>query len=218
MPNIPDAQCLDLELQIFGVIAGGGAKAVNTVNTLHYHRTAIINPLSEAAFVTAWHTACQAALLAALNNKWTWNFTKARCINDATDIGVEVAVNLPGLVAGDQMPDINAVFLYHQAPFRGKQFKGSTHWGPLSEADTTGATENILNAAAIARWTTVLTALKGPFTDASPNTWTLETLSRKKSKTDVNPTIVSATPVGSILLNKRIGRLRGRERREGSVY
>jgi hypothetical protein len=218
MPNIADALCLDFQVQIFGTIAGGGAKAVNTVNTLHYRRAAIVNPVSEANFLTAWSTAVQGVLLLALNNKWTWNTTKVRCLNDATDIGVEVAVGLPGLVAGDQMPDVNAVFIYHQAPFRGKSYKGSIHFGPLSESDTTSATENILNAAAITRWTNVFNAYKGPITDASPNTFNLETFSRIKSKIDVNPTIVTATPVGTCLLNKRIGRLNGRERREGSVY
>jgi len=206
------------EIVHLGTVAADGATTKNFANVYHFARTSVVNPWSNTAIANEFISAILPDVVACLNVDYVTTGVSCRCINDATDIGVSVSVGLPGLVAGDQMPDVNAAFIYHQAPFRGRQYKGSVHLGPLSEADTTSATENIFNAAAITRFTNVMNAYLGPITDASPNTFNLETVSRVKSLLKVNPTTVVATPVGSVLLNKRIGRLRGRERREGSVY
>lgn len=216
MATIADNLQLDLECLIIGHTTAGGSNSINTVQTLHYRRQAIVNPLSLSNFATACLAVIQAPILAALNNRWTWDRFFVRVLNDATDPGISVAVGLPGGVAGDGMTSVNAAFLYIKSALRGKSYRGGIHLGPLSEADTTGAPVDLFNAAAIIRLNAVATALLTVVTDASPNSYRLEIVSRKYSKTTKNPTLVIANQATTVLLNTRVGRLKRREAK--SVY
>lgn len=214
--EIADADIKDIEVTIDGTIGAGGSNTLHTVNTLHYRRSTFVNPFLMSNFLTAFQATVQIPLLAAMNNRWTWNFTRGRVLNDATDIGEEEVVAVAGGVAGDGMTSINTVFMLFRTGKRGKSNRGGVHFGPLSEGDTTGAPVDILNAAAIVRWNAVATALFDTIVSADPNTFDLEVVSRKASQTEKNPTTVVGNQVSAIRLNKRIGRLKRRE--VASVY
>jgi hypothetical protein len=114
------------------------------------------------------------------------------------------------------MPTLNAAYMLLKTAFRGKSYRGFKRLGPLSESDTTAAAEDIFNAAAIARYTTLRTALITPIVDASPNQWTFEVVSRLLSNLNVTPCVIESADVNEIRLNKRITRSSSRE--TASVY
>jgi len=100
---------------------------------------------------------------------------------------------------------------------RGRGAHGSNHFGPLSESDTTTPDADILNAAAITRFSAIITAINATLTDGNGNIWVPVVLSRvKPAQYKSNPTNVVTFPISQMLLNKRIGRMKRRER--GSVY
>ena len=116
-----------------------------------------------------------------------------------------------GGVAGDSMPTLNAAYILMRTAFRGKSYRGFKRFGPLNEADTTAATDDIFNAAAIARYATLRTAMAALVVDGSPNSWSLEIVSRFLSNFEVTPCVVVAADVNEVLLNKRITRSKRRE-------
>lgn len=213
---IPVNQQLNFEVAVQGLISAGGSSTVKTVNVFHYQRTTNVNPISKTNIDTAFQAAVVVPLGAALNNRWTQQNNAVRCVDDALDSPVQFSHAVVGAVAGDGMTSIEAAFVLMRTGLRGKSYRGSKHFGPLSEADTTAGTEDIFNAAALARWGAVVTAINGGFTDANGNVWLPTVISRKLSQLRVNPTTVIANVVSQIVLNKRIGRLRRRE--AASVY
>lgn len=208
---IPSNQITVAEIQMFGQINAGGSNTHNTVTTFHYRRTAVSPPLSKAALEAAWQAAVGIKIVDALNVKWTQLRNHVRWINDATDPPFEVSEPNIGVVAGDAMTQHCALFILFRTALRGKSYRGGIHLGALSEADTTAPAEDVLNAAALARFGAVVTALKTPIIDTGPNTWNLCILSRKGSLLQTNPTTVVTNDVTDVKPNKRIGRMRHRE-------
>ena len=137
-------------------------------------------------------------------------------INDPLDVATIYPQVAQGMVMGDSMPTLNSAYLLLRTAFRGKSYRGFKRLGPLSEADTTAATEDTFNAAAITRFQALRLALITPLVDASPNQWTLEVVSRFLSNFEVTPCTVESADVNEILLNKRITRSKRRE--VASVY
>jgi hypothetical protein len=213
---IPVNQILNAEILLHGTIAAGGSNNALTVNSFHYRRTTNVNPVSKVNLDTIFQSTIVVPLGLALNVRFLQTFNTVRWVNDALDAPVQFNHAVAGAVAGDGMTAIEAAFILLRTALKGKSYRGGKHFGPLSEADTTLGTEDIFNAAAIVRWGAVVTALSTPLVDASGNTWVLEILSKKLSQLLINPTTVISNDVVSFLLNKRIGRLRRRERK--SVY
>jgi len=213
---LPDNQLLNAEIVVYGQISSGGSSVVNTVNVFHYKRQDVVNVMSKTALDTAFQAAIVVKLALALNNRWTQLFNTIRMVDDALDPPTNFSHAEVGGVAGDGQPALSSVFINLRTNLRGQNFRGSKHFGPLSEADATAPDADVLNAAAVTRFTTLITALGTTITDGTPNSWKLEVLSRNLSKLKKNPTTITATQVNAILLNKRIGRLRRREPR--SVY
>lgn len=213
---IPVNQLVNVEIVVNGLIAAGGSGNTPTANIFHFRRTTVVNPVNKANIDAAFQAAIVVPLGAALNNRWLQTRNDVRFLNDANDAYVPFAHAVAGAVAGDSMDSIATAFILLKTGLRGKSYRGSKKLGPLSEADTTSPNEDILNAAAIARMTTLMTALGTPIVDANGNTWNLSVVSTKLSQVRLNPTVVSATDVATIALNKRISRLKKRQRK--SVY
>jgi hypothetical protein len=197
-------------------VASGGSTVVRTVNTFHYRRQAVVLPASKAALDTVFQANIVTPLAALLNNRWTQDFNTVRFINDPQDPPVNFPHAAVGAIAGDSMPTVNCAYMLLRTALRGKSFRGFKRLGPLSESDTTAAFEDVFNAAAIARYTTLRTALALLLVDATPNSWSLEVVSRFLSNFEVTPCVVVAADVDQILLNKRITRSKRRE--VSSVY
>ena len=208
---IPVNQQLNFEIAVLGNIAAGGSNNVRTVNIFHFQRTSNVNPISKGNIDTAFQAAVVVTLGLALNVRWLQLSNTVRCVDDALDSPVSFSHAVAGAVAGDGMTSIQAAFILMRTGLRGRSYRGSKHFGPLSEADTTIAGEDVFNAAALVRWGAVVTAINGGFTDANGNLWLPTVISRKLSTLRTNPTNVVVNVVNQIVLNKRIGRLRRRE-------
>lgn len=213
---IPVNQMLDMEIVVNGLVSAGGSSTVKTANIFHFQRTTNANPISKTNIDTAFNTAIVTSLALALNARWTQQNNTVRCINDPLDSPVIFSHGAIGAVAGDSMTSIEAAFILMKTGLRGKSYRGSKHFGPLSESDTTSGTDDIFNAAALTRWGAVVSAINGGFTDANGNIWLPTVVSRKLSNFTATPAVIVANVVSQILLNKRIGRLRRREAK--SVY
>jgi len=213
---LPNNQILNAEVIIYGSIASAGSNQRNTVNVFHYQTTPTSLTKSHVAVANAVQNEIMTPLQLALNARWIETHITCRFIDDAQDAPVTVTATSPGGVVGDSMPMINTVFLLLRTGLRGKSYRGSKKFGPISETDTTSGTDDILNAAALTRWGNVLTAVLANVTDVNGVVWTPTVLSRKLSQLKVNPTTVVANAITQGLLKKSIGRLRKREAH--SVY
>lgn len=213
---IPANQITHCEIQVFGEASSAGSSAKRFDFTFHYRRTAVVLPLVKGDIDTAFQAAIVVPLGAALNNRYTQTRNTVRFINDALDAPTDFSHAVVGAVAGDSMAVACAAYFLLKTGLRGKSYRGGKHFGPMSEADTTAATADIFNAAALARFATLSAAMLTGFTDAGGNIWIPSVLSRKKSKLKTNPTTVVANDVVSILPNKRVGWMR--HRRVESVY
>jgi len=208
---IPDNQKTHAEIKVVGIITSGGVNAINTVNVFHYRRTNTVQPLTKASLDSIFQTAIVDVLALALNNRWTQVHNTVRFIDDAQDIENGFAHADVGNVAGDGMASIMAAYILLRTGVRGRHFRGSKHFGPLSESDTTAPNEDIFNAGALVLWGNVVTALAAPLADSNGNTWNLEVISTSLSQLVTNPTFVVGNDVTEVALNKRVGRLRRRE-------
>lgn len=211
--TIPVGQIMNAEIVVKGTMATGGSNTVNVASVYHYRRIANVVNADKAALEAAFQAAVGAKLLLAMNARFTQSFTSVRWINDPMDQALDFAEAGVGAVAGEPQSSLDAAYLLLRTGFKGKSFRGSKHYAPLSEADSTLG--DTLNAAAIVRMTAIATALITPIVDATPNTWILQVYSRVLSQFVVLPSVV-AYDVTQILVNKRIGRMKRREVK--SVY
>jgi len=199
------------EIIVKGAMTAQGSNTINTVNLFHYKKTAGSGASDKPSLVTQFVNTVLGPLAGVLNARWSSSIVSVRWFDDATDPYLDTPTVKPGIITGDSLPPHCALFLLQRTGLRGKSYKGGHHFGPLSESDTTAPTNDILNAAAVTAWNSMLVNLKANLSDANSNVWTPCVLSRKLSQLKTNPTNVVAATVTSVLLNKRIGRLRHRE-------
>lgn len=211
---IPANQITVAEVVMNGIAAAAGSTAVNIANVYHFRRTTTVNVPSKSVLETRFQAIIGAPVIALLNARYAQTNTTIRWVNDPLDQALPFTEAGVGAIAGDSMSSLDAVYVLMRTGIKGRSYRGSKHYGPLSEADTT-ATSDILNAAAIARFATLIAALAAPFTDANGNTWVLQVYSRTLDAFAVKP-IVASFDVSSVLLNKRVGRMKRREAK--SVY
>jgi len=213
---IPLNQVTTAEIVLRGIIASGGSNAVTTNFVFHYRRTAVaVNP-TKTALNTVFQANISAPIAAALNVGWQAALNDVRWVNDAQDQYQSFANADNGAIAGDRLSTVAAVYLLFRTGLRGRAYRGSKHLGPFSESDVTAANEDLLNAGAQARITTINTALATPLVDATGNTWNFTLLSRSLSQLTINPTTVTVNDITQFLFNKRVGTMRRRQ--AASVY
>jgi hypothetical protein len=210
---IPLNQVRVAEIVLRGQIAAGGSDAVNTAFVFHYRRTAVTVDPAKAALNNAFTAGPAAAIAAALNVSWEASLHDIRWLNDAEDPYLSVTATEIGAIAGDRLPSDDAVFLLFRTALRGRRFKGGKHLAPFSESDIGN---DVLNAGAITRCTTICTALGTPLTDSTGNVWNFTIVSRFLSQLRTNPTTVVSNDVTQLLVNHRIGTMLSRKVR--SVY
>jgi len=204
------------QIIIYGDIAAAGGGVKNTVTVFNYRRLAVAITPSKVDLDTQFQATVVAPLLLALNNRWTQRKNSIRFVNDADDAPFEVSHVNVGAVAGDSMTGNECAMLRYRTALKGKSNRGKSFLGPLSEADSTAGTSDILNAAAIARFGAVVTGLGTDLVCADTNVWRLVILSRVKSQMLTNTTNLYFNDVTQIALNTRITDLRSRK--TGSVY
>lgn len=213
--SIPPTQIMQAEIIMSGIMTAAGSTAIRVDNVFHYSRIANVVTPTKAALETAFQSAIATPLLALLNLRYTQTLTSIRWMNDPTDQALPFAESGVGVITGDSMPSENYAYILLRCGLKGGSYKGNKKIGPLSESDTTTASADVLNAAAIARFATLQTALLAGITDGTPNTWRLGVWSRMLQEQIVLPSIAIA-PVTTVLLNKRVSTMK--KRKSASVY
>jgi len=208
--TIPANQIIHAELTVLGLMTAGGVSAVPTANVFHYRRTAVVIDPSKTSLEAEFQAECTPLILDMLNVRWTHTGNTVRWIDDALDAPVAFVHSDPALEAGDSLQSDQALFLLYRTAIRGRNYRGSKHFGPLSESDTT-TNGDVINAGAITRANALAAALATPLTDGDGNVWNPCVLSRSLSQLTVNPTTVIANDVTQILVNKRIGNMKRRQ-------
>jgi len=183
-------------------------------NILHFARLAGPGTASELNVGDAIMAALTIDLSAALSVAYVADDYTGRFMDDPTHAAVIGANTLVGAITGDRLPSFNAVVTRKKTVGRGRSFKGSNHWGPIAESDTTLDT---LNVGAATRWGAVVTSLQTistPFVVGS-DTWQLIVLSQVLSNLTANPSLFSGATVQANLLNGTIGTMRRRKMNVG---
>jgi hypothetical protein len=168
---LPNSALTHAEIQVHGLVSANGVQSKNALFTFHYRRTASSGALTELALDTIFQSNVAAPLFLALNNRITQKFNTVRFMDDPTRLFTQVSHALVGNVAGDSMPTANGVYILYRTALRGKRYRGSNRFWPISEADTTAGTADILNAASLALWATFIAAYMTPLTDANGQVW-----------------------------------------------
>lgn len=213
---IPVNQQRTVEIVMNGVASAQGSNSKNIANVYHFYRTTNVPPVSKTHIETAFQAAIGALVIALLNVRYTQTTTTVRIVDDALDQPVIFPESGVGAIAGDSMPIEDMAYVLLRTGIKGKSFRGNKKYGPLSESDSTLATADVLNAAAIARFATLQAALLAGFTDSDGNVWQSQVLSKILGQYLVNPTNVICYPVVQTALNHRISSMR--RRKPKSVY
>lgn len=206
---LPSSQIINIEVLMKGTSsASSGGTAKNIENVFHFMRTTNTNPVDKGHIATAFNAGIGAAMIAALNVRYTQTGIWVRYIDDALDAYSVSPVSGVGAITGDSMPDYVSVVIQLKTALRGKSFRGSKHFSPCSESDSAG---DVLTTGAVTNFTAIATEILAGFTDSDGNVWVSTVLSRKESTLTPNPTTIVNTPVTSVLLNKSTGTERRRK-------
>lgn len=196
--------------QGYSVARGGGTKKF--FNIFHFRRTTTVNVVDKTHINTAFNLIIGPAILAALSVDYTQTANTVRFFENPLDAPFTITQAGVGAIAGDRLPDFAAVVTQFHSGFRGKPFRGSKHWGPIAESDTTG---DDLTAGAVTRFTTVMTSVVAGFTDADGNVWVpgIKGGVRFGSPAQylVAPTTTVWTDIGYGVLNKSLGTMKRRK-------
>lgn len=213
---VPANQLINAEVVIHASAAAEGSTARPIQLVTHWRRTAVAVNTTKTAIDTAFQAAVAVPFFAALSITVTQQYNAIRFVNDALDAYSSFTHTVAGAITGDRMAITNAAFLLLRTGYRGSSYKGSKHIGPMSESDSTSGSEDLWNAGCLTRLGTLASALLAGFTDSTGNVWVPSIYSKTLSQDTINPTNIVATDVVQVLVNKRIGTMRGR--RVPSVY
>ena len=217
MPQFTTTDMNVAEVVCNGTVAAGGSDAKTSTSVWYWRRTTIVNPVDPAHVESAFQAAIAIPLTNFLNVRYTQTNTQCRIINDALQPYKQVSRAVAGQVAGDSMATVECAYMLMRTAVRSKGIKGSKHLYPLSETQTTIGTSDVLNAGALVLFGLLATAVLAGFTDSDGNIWVPTIFSRPKvSQTARNPTKIIVNDVASIILNKRVSKMKKRYVR--SVY
>lgn len=201
---IPASQISLAEIVVVGRMAASGVDTVPTINVFHYMRTNTSQTPSKIELDAAFDNNILDQLQLCLNNRWTHVLTRVRWVNDALDPYADSVGGGLGLVAGDSLPSDKCVYLMLRTGLRGKEFRGAKFIGPVSEADTTDEGD-VLNAAGLARFQALATAINQDILTVAGITWSPCVFTRKGSQIRTNPTTIAAmNRLETVLVNQRL--------------
>ena len=206
--TIPAGNIVNVQITIAGTAATGGSSVTPSISVYSYKRLTTVNPFVKANVNTIFQTTVVVPLLAAMNVRWTPSSLSIRVLDDFNDAAEAFAIAGNGAIATDSLPSNQAVYMLFRTALRGRSYRGSKHFGPASEVDTTN---DILTGAGLARWQSVRNGLLATMVDASGNSWVPTVLSRKFSNlTQLPIAAVSAEQITGVLLDLNIGTMRKR--------
>lgn len=197
-----------LEAKVYAQIAESPAVEKRVVNVFHYAQAAPNPTLPDpSAFLTAFiQNVCQ-GFIALLHADYTTVEFGARWIDQTTNPEIITVLAIAGGKSGARLPAYVSTTIQLKTLLRGRSWKGSKHFSPLTEADVS---KDDLVPAAAAAWKTVAASIVAPMT-LSGQTLVPCILSRKNSQLVVDPVTIQAAGISTYLLNSTVGTLRKRK-------
>jgi len=196
-----------IELVLKAQMTAAGSNSRPSFNVFTFRRLTNTNPFVKANVKAAFVTAIAVPIVAAINARWVSYAISIRSLDDALDAYADIAYVATGAIATDSHPTEAAVKMGLQTGLRSRNYLGSKHFTPLSEADTTG---DVLTGTGLTNWQAVQAAILAGFTDSDGNQWTPTVVSRTLSQLKTNPTTVDYADVTAVTLNTTIGTMRRR--------
>jgi len=137
------------------VIQSAGVRSVVQVWHLKQRPPFVYTP--EADLGLAVYNVMAADMANCLSLEYTALDWRLRYMDDPTALQIPGANTIVGLRTGDRLPTFNAVTLQIRTSARGRNYKGSKHFAPVAESDTT---LDKLTVAAAGRWDDPAKAIK----------------------------------------------------------
>jgi len=195
------------------VESNGSSQAI--LNIIHFARISGPGTDTEADLVTAVKAELDTVLSNALSVGYVPDEVTCRFMDDPTRAKAVFTNDIIAAVTGDRHPSFVAAVTRKITYGRGRSYRGSTHWAPIAESQTT---LDQLNAGAITLWDLVVTGLQNlsaPFV-AVADTWQMIVLSPTLSNLTVNPSLFSGAVCNEALLNHVVGTMRRRKQGVGT--
>jgi len=177
------------------------------VNVYTFSRTNLAVTAVKANILTAFKAAILDVLKLSQSVAYIADWIDIRFLDDETDPYLRQALTIDGTVAGDSLPSTMNVTVQLKTGLRGRNYRGSKHYGPISEADT--VLDN-LDAAAIVQFDLFAAALLAGFTDSDGILWSPWLCSRTLSYTGPMTAILVGQPITQVLVNPTLGTMRRR--------
>ena len=177
-------------------------------NVYHFRKTVSGGTPVKANISAAFVTAIATPLQPLLSVSYLTDYIDVRFIDDYTDPYRTVALAKPGTVAGDSLPSVNNITLQLKTGLRGRTTRGSKHYGPIAEVDTT---LDSVKATPLIGWNAFCATYLAGFTDADGFIWKPFLVSRKLST--FGPTIADVVGynITEIKVNSVLGIMRRRK-------
>jgi len=207
-----DPQFAEFVLKGHTVESDGSSRP--TWNVFNFRKRSSAVPASPLSLGGAYMAQIETALSAALSDKYVSDEGTCKMMDDPASLPVGIANPIAAAVTGDRMPSGNGcvtVRLITNAA--GRNYRGSKHFSPIAESQTT--LDN-LNAGAQTLWLAVATALlASPIQDSDLNEWDLIVLSQDLSDFTVTPSVFTGAYVVTDPVNLQLGTMRRRRQRTG---
>lgn len=189
---------------------GTEPRTKSIVNVYDYFRTTSGGVPTKAQFATAFIAHPMTDVQPVLSVSYITDYLDVRFLDDPLDPFLTQAVSKNGAVTGDSLPSVNNVTMQLKTGLRGGSYRGSKHYGPIGESDTT---LDGLTAGAITRWATFQAAYLAGFTDAGGFLWLPFITSQLYSTFTLTPPVatVVGTAVTSTIVNPYLGIMRRRK-------
>jgi len=184
-------------------------------NIFHYHYASGSGAVDLQSFIDNFQTLVVSQIAPLLNVRVINVRSRVRPLDDPLVPSVEQSSGLyNGAVTGDPLSTSLAAVVQFLSDARGRSFRGSKHFGGLSESDTDGGDE--LSTTTIGNWATALTQLAANMTDSGSYTYNPCVLSGTLSNVLGTPPSFTGATVSSVSLNHIIGTMRRRKERTGT--
>lgn len=196
-------------------VADANGNSSNFVNVLHYQNSVPGVVTTETVLMTAIRTVLNAVLPSALSVTSLGKTSKLRFMDSPVSGYVAGTTYTAGNVTGDRLPTFNAAVNRLTTGVRGRNYRGSKHWGPLAESQTT---LDELNSGALAFYAAVAGALwngGAGFATSGGGLWKLVVLSSVLSDFTASPAVFTGAVVTGVTTNKEVGTMRRRKEKGG---
>lgn len=209
-------QFCEMVLKGHSVESDGGSKPI--VNIFHFVRETGPGTGLEVDVINQFLMLAAGPLNLAMSVNYVPDVITSRFMDDPLRAAVTITNPLVPTIAGDRLPNFNAVVIRKGTYARGRSYRGSNHYGPIAESQTNLDT---LTAPAEVLWGNVKDILAamggtgGGLVTADGSTWRLAVLSPTLSDYTVSPILVTGSWVKECVLNTRLGTMKRRKDRTG---